>query len=75
MSIGRPHEVLPSHGPITTPVSRFSVAPSLAGSSGEVGAMAMYAGDSVRFIRGVEPASEIVREIAEGADEFLRARS
>lgn len=60
-------------GPMTMPVPRFSVAPPLAGSSGEVEAMAMYAGESVRFIRGVEPAGEIVREIAEGAQELLRA--
>lgn len=60
-------------GPMTMPVPRFGVAPPLAGSSGAVEAMAMYAGESVRFVHGAEPASEIVSEIAEGAEELLRA--
>ena len=60
-------------GPVTMPVPRFGVAPPLAGSSGAVEAMAMYAGESVRFVRRVEPAAEIVRTIAQGADELLRA--
>lgn len=60
-------------GPMTMPVPRFGVAPPLAESSGTVEAMAMYAGESVRFIRGVEPAGAIVSEIAEGAEELLRA--
>lgn len=58
-------------GPMTMPVPRFSVAPAMAGSSGNVAAMAMYAGESVRFVRGVEPAGDIVREIARGAEELL----
>lgn len=59
-------------GPMTMPVPRFSVAPPLTGSSGEVEAMAMYAGESVRFVREVEPASEIVHKIARGAEELLQ---
>ncbi len=62
-----------SLGPMTVPVQRFSVAPPLAGSSGSVEAMAMYAGESVRFVRGIEPAGAIVTQIAEGAEELLRA--
>lgn len=60
-------------GPMTMPVPRFGVTPPLAESSGVVEAMAMDAGASVCFVRGVEPASEIVSEIAEGAEELLRA--
>lgn len=60
-------------GPETVPVPRFSVAPPLAGSSGAVEAMAMYAGESVRFVRAVVPAGAIVSDIAAGADELLRA--
>lgn len=60
-------------GPMTMPVPRFGVAPPLAESSGAVEAMAMYAGESVRFVRRVEPAGDIVSEIAEGAEELLRA--
>lgn len=62
-------------GSVTMPVPRFSVAPPLAGSSGAVEAMAMYAGESVRFVRSVEPAAEIVRQIADGAEQLLRAWS
>jgi NAD(P)H-dependent flavin oxidoreductase YrpB (nitropropane dioxygenase family) len=62
-------------GPAAMPVPRFGTAPPLTGSSGAVEAMAMYAGESVRFVRGVEPAGEIVREIAEGAERILRAWS
>ena len=32
----------------------------------------MYAGESVRFIRSEEPATEIARQIAEGAERILR---
>lgn len=60
-------------GPMPIPVPRFGVPPPLVGSSGAVEAMAMYAGESVRFVRAVEPAGEIVREIAEGAEQLLRA--
>ncbi len=58
-------------GPMTMPVPRFSVAPALAGSRGAVEAMAMYAGESVRFVREVESAVDIVRNIAQGAEELL----
>jgi nitronate monooxygenase len=60
-------------GPMTVPVPRFGVAPPLVGNSGAVEAMAMYAGESVRFVRSVEPAAEIVRKIAENAEQLLRA--
>ena len=60
-------------GPMTLPVPRLSPAPPLAASSGAVEAMAMYAGESVRFIRRVEPAGEIVQGIAEGAEKLLRS--
>lgn len=59
-------------GPMTMPVPRFSVAPALAGSRGSVEAMAMYAGESVRFVREVESAADIVRDIVRGAEELLR---
>ncbi len=60
-------------GPMKMPVPRLGVAPPLVASSGSVGAMAMYAGESVRFVRAVEPAAEIVRSIADGAERLLRA--
>jgi hypothetical protein len=60
-------------GPVTMPIPRLGVAPPLTGSSGAVEAMAMYAGESVRFVHVVEPAGEIVRQIAQGAERLLRA--
>lgn len=60
-------------GPVTMPVPRFGVAPPLLGSTGTVEAMAMYAGESVRFVRGVEPAADIVRNIAHSAEQLLHA--
>ena len=51
-------------GPMTVPVARLSAAPPLSTSTGSVEAMAMYAGESARFVREVEPAVEIVRSIA-----------
>ncbi len=59
-------------GSMIVPIPRFSVAPAMAGSSGEVAAMAMYAGESVRFVRRVESAGDIVRDIARGAEELLQ---
>lgn len=59
-------------GSETVPVSRFSTAPPASGSSGAIEAMAMYAGESVRFVRSEESAIEIVQGIAEGAEKLLR---
>jgi nitronate monooxygenase len=59
-------------GPSTVPVSRFSTAPPAAESSGALEAMAMYAGESVRFVRSEESATEIVQRVAEGAEQLLR---
>ena len=56
----------------TMPVSRFSTAPPVPGSSGAIEAMARYAGESVRFVRSEESATEIVLRVAEGAKQLLR---
>ncbi len=53
------------------PVSRFDTAPPIPGSAGAIEAMAMYAGESVRFIRSEESATEIVQRIARGAERLL----
>ena len=57
----------------TLPVPRLSTAPPVPGSRGAIEAMAMYAGESVRFIRSEESATEIVQEIVRGAEELLQA--
>lgn len=59
-------------GPSTMPVSRFGTAPPVPGSGGAIEAMAMYAGESVRFVRSEEAATEIVSRVAEGAEQLLR---
>lgn len=61
-------------GAESVPIFRFSTAPPASGSSGAVEAMAMYAGESVRFVRSEESATQIVRTIAEGAEELLSQR-
>jgi nitronate monooxygenase len=41
--------------------------------SGQIHAMALYAGSGVEHITAVRPAADIVRELAEGAEALLRA--
>ncbi len=60
-------------GPVSVAVPVFGIAMPLRESTGTVEAMAMYAGESVRFVRRSEPAAQIVRDIAEGAEALLRA--
>jgi NAD(P)H-dependent flavin oxidoreductase YrpB (nitropropane dioxygenase family) len=62
-----------SMGPVTISVPRLGVPPPLVGSTGAVAAMPMYAGESVRFVRAAEPAGDIVRNIATGAERLLSA--
>jgi NAD(P)H-dependent flavin oxidoreductase YrpB (nitropropane dioxygenase family) len=52
-------------------VPRFGVPCPTRAASGHVEAMALYAGESVGAVRGVLPAAEIVREIADGAERLL----
>jgi NAD(P)H-dependent flavin oxidoreductase YrpB (nitropropane dioxygenase family) len=47
--------------------------PPHTGVRGEIHAMALYAGQGVQHVNAVQPAAEIVRELAEGAEELLRA--
>ena len=53
-------------------VPRFSATVADRTATGEVGAMALYAGESVSAVKRVLPAREVVRELAEEAEEFLR---
>ena len=54
-------------------VLRSAIAPSSA-TTGNVDAMALYAGESVANVTSVQPAAEIVAELADGAERLLRAR-
>lgn len=56
------------------PVLRRSVHVPTRATTGEVGAMALYAGESVTDVVGVVPAGDVVAEITTGAEELLRRR-
>ena len=59
-------------GGTTMPVPRLSVLAPTRKTTGSIGAMALYAGESVTDVTGVVPARAIVLEIATGAEELLR---
>jgi nitronate monooxygenase len=48
------------------PVPRFGTRPPLASTTGNIAAMALYAGTSVGAVRTRQPAAEIVAELCEG---------
>ena len=50
-------------GPSGT-VVRYAVSPAVIGMTGDIDAMAMYAGLGVGAVRSVEPAAEIVQRFA-----------
>jgi NAD(P)H-dependent flavin oxidoreductase YrpB (nitropropane dioxygenase family) len=54
------------------PVERFSVSPPTTATTGQIEAMALYAGESVGDVRSVEPAAAIVEELVRGAERLLR---
>jgi nitronate monooxygenase len=54
-----------------TPVMRFSVEPPTRSTSGNIAAMALYAGESVGAITTVEPAGDIVRTLVADAGALL----
>ncbi|HEX2463969.1 MAG TPA: nitronate monooxygenase [Thermoanaerobaculia bacterium] len=60
-------------GGTTIPVARFSVFSPDVDTSGEIAAMALYAGRSVDAVREVKPARDIVAELIGGAEALLRA--
>ena len=53
------------------PVAKFRGTPPYKGFTGNIGAMACYAGQSVGEVRGVQPAAEIVAELAGEAQKLL----
>lgn len=53
------------------PLPRFSVMPPGRATTGNLAAMAHYAGQSVGSVRRRQPAAEIVEELARGADQLL----
>jgi NAD(P)H-dependent flavin oxidoreductase YrpB (nitropropane dioxygenase family) len=63
-------EVIAAH-PDGTPVRRYGIDEPLAGMSGDLEALAHYAGQSAGVIRAVKPAGAIVRELVEEAESVL----
>ncbi len=53
-------------------VPRFSVFSPLDTATGEVNAMAQYAGQGVSAIKSCEPAADILRQLADGAESILK---
>ena len=62
-----------SAGGATLPLTRFMTPPPTRWSTGKIEAMPHYAGQSVGAVRKIQPAADIVRELAEGAERLLRA--
>jgi len=54
------------------PLSRFAVPAPSSSTTGEIEAMALYAGEGVGTVRRRQPAAEILREIAGEAEGLLR---
>ena len=54
------------------PLARFEPDAITRGTTGAVEAMSLWAGESVGGVRRVQPAAQIVRELAEEAERLLR---
>lgn len=59
-------------GDSVLPIARFSVPTPTVNTRGRIEAMALYAGESVGAVTGVQAAADVVRELAEGAERLLR---
>ncbi len=62
-------------GDVTMPVPRFAPMAATRSTTGDIDAMALYAGQGVDAVREIRPAADIVRDLAEGAEELLRSAS
>ena len=58
--------------PITGPIYRYDSAQPTDSTSGDVEALALWAGQGVGIMHSVEPAGAIVRDLADGAERILR---
>ncbi len=59
-------------GPVTVEVPRFGIVPPTATATGEIGAMAMYAGESAALVDALVPAGQVVARVAAQAEELLK---
>lgn len=60
---------------VAMPIPRWSVPVPDRHTTGSVGAMALYAGQSVAAITDVQPAASIVRDLCDGAERLLAAHA
>jgi NAD(P)H-dependent flavin oxidoreductase YrpB (nitropropane dioxygenase family) len=60
------------YGGATIPIPRFSPFLPTVNTSGNIAAMALYAGESVTHVRKVEPAAAIIAELVAGAERDRR---
>lgn len=58
----------------TMPIPRLAVIAPTLDTTGKIEAMALYAGESVGAVTRVQPASEIIRELMDGAERLLNDR-
>jgi nitronate monooxygenase len=58
-------------GEMTMPLPRFAVPCPARSTTGAIAAMALYAGQSVGAVTKVQPAADIVKELATGAERLL----
>ena len=54
-----------------TPIPRYSSAMPVAGTTGEIEALSMWAGQGIGLIDRVQPAAEIIRELVDETDSVL----
>lgn len=62
-----------TYGDEVEPVQRFEPSPPTVTFRGNIDAMALYAGESVCFVKAVEPAGRVIGRIVEEAEQLLRA--
>jgi NAD(P)H-dependent flavin oxidoreductase YrpB (nitropropane dioxygenase family) len=60
---GRPREGVIAHSASGEPILRYSPAPPLVGTTGEIEALSLWAGQSVGLAKRTQPAAEIVAEL------------
>ena len=60
-------------GPTRISIPKWATPSPTRDTTGEISAMALYAGESVGNVVRVQPAGQVVRELADGAESLLRS--
>ncbi len=64
-----------AHSAAGLAIQRYSVGPPTVGATGDIAAMALYAGQGVGLVKRIEPASAILARIVSEAEGLLRERA